>query len=63
MGICRAANVSLMIELIFMQRNYCMPNLFTTKHVNEDKTGGSSKPLQIKCYLGKVERASSGKVL
>lgn len=33
MGICRAANVSLMIELIFMQRNYCMPNLFTTTNM------------------------------
>lgn len=45
MGICSAANVSLMIELIVTQQNSCMPNLFTTQHANEDKTGRSSLPL------------------
>lgn len=48
MGICSAANISLMIELISTQRNSCMPNLFITWYANEDKTGRSSLPLWVK---------------
>lgn len=57
MDICSAANVSLMIELIFTQRNSCMPSFF-----------GHDKLMKIKLVaprelISEAERALSGKVL
>lgn len=63
MDICSTANISLMIELIFTQRNSCMPNFFRTWHANEDKAGSTSLPSWIRSVLWEAERELSGKVL